>query len=33
MLLQTEHGNVLWDLITYLDEDTITKVGKGYHAN
>lgn len=23
ILLQTEHGNVLWDLITYLDDDTI----------
>ncbi|MCJ1391704.1 hypothetical protein MMC18_004569 [Xylographa bjoerkii] len=26
VLLQTEHGNVLWDLITYLDETTISKI-------
>jgi len=26
ILLQTEGGNVLWDLITYLDEATIEKV-------
>jgi len=23
MLLQTEHGNVLWDLVTLLDQETI----------
>jgi len=23
MLLQTEHGNVLWDLIALLDEETV----------
>lgn len=26
ILLQTEHGNVLWDLIAYLDEATIERV-------
>lgn len=29
MLLQTEHGNVLWDLIAYLDEETIQRVSMG----
>ena len=24
--IQTPHGNVLWDLVAYLDEDTIRKV-------
>jgi len=26
ILLQTERGNVLWDLFSYLDEATIEKV-------
>lgn len=26
ILLQTEYGNVLWDLIAYLDQDTIDLV-------
>jgi hypothetical protein len=26
-LLQTPHGNVLWDLIAYLDQDTVDKAG------
>ncbi len=23
MLLQTPHGNILWDLIAFLDNDTV----------
>lgn len=30
MLLQTQHGNVLWDLITYLDDETIEWVSHEY---
>ena len=26
LLVQTPHGNVLWDCISYIDEDTINKV-------
>ncbi|MCJ1477584.1 hypothetical protein MMC13_006257 [Lambiella insularis] len=26
ILLQTNHGNVLWDLITYFDDETIDKI-------
>lgn len=26
-LLQTDHGNVLWDLITWLDDDTVQYIG------
>lgn len=26
MLIQTEHGNVLWDLVALLDEQTINFV-------
>ncbi|KAK5112488.1 hypothetical protein LTR62_004245 [Meristemomyces frigidus] len=30
ILVQTEHGNVLWDCITYLDEETVEFInGKG----
>ncbi|EXJ82554.1 hypothetical protein A1O3_06367 [Capronia epimyces CBS 606.96] len=25
-LIQTPHGNVLWDLVAYLDQDTVDKV-------
>lgn len=25
-LIQTPHGNVLWDLIAYLDQETVDKV-------
>jgi hypothetical protein len=27
-LLQTAHGNVLWDLIAYLDQETVNKVAQ-----
>jgi hypothetical protein len=27
-LLQTPHGNVLWDLIAYLDKETVNKVAQ-----
>jgi hypothetical protein len=26
ILLKTEHGNVLWDMIAFLDEETIRRV-------
>jgi len=25
-LLKTAHGNVLWDLVAYIDEETINKI-------
>lgn len=27
-LLQTSHGNVLWDLVAYLDQETVDKVAQ-----
>jgi hypothetical protein len=27
-LLQTPHGNVLWDLVAYLDQETVNKVAQ-----
>ena len=34
LLVQTPHGNVLWDCISYIDDDTISKVNSlgGLHA-
>ena len=31
-LLQTPHGNVLWDLIAYLDQETVDKVAQTLQA-
>ena len=25
-LIQTPHGNILWDLVAYLDEETIERI-------
>ena len=31
-LLQTPHGNVLWDLIAYLDQESVDKVAQTLQA-
>ena len=30
ILLRTEHGNVLWDCLSYVDDATVEKVGETY---
>lgn len=32
-LLQTPHGNVLWDLIAYLDQETVDKASQTSEVN
>jgi hypothetical protein len=32
-LLQTPHGNVLWDLVAFLDQATVDKVAQSLQAS